>query len=74
MAPATVASQLFGPKSGVIQLVRRKTKDPKSLQYLYTFKKDVKIKPSWRFAETVSINVSRNYEQNFSHHINMILE
>lgn len=61
------------PKSGALQIVRRKTKDPKSLQYLYTFKRDVNIKATWDFKETVEISVTRNYRKHFESSINAIL-
>lgn len=62
------------PMTGATQIVRRKTKDPKSLQVLYTFKKEVKVNPAWEFEKTVRVSVESNYESYFSTYINRVTQ
>ena len=48
-------------KSGDIQIVRRKNKKSRSLEFLYTFKKSADIKATWDFEKTVRKSVENNY-------------
>lgn len=57
-------------KTGVIQIVRRKNKKSRSLEFLYSFLESVKIAPRWDFEQTVDKSVKNNYVRVSSRYLN----
>ena len=62
------------PKSGLVQVVRRRTRKSKDLQYLYTLISAPKMPGNWGFERTVRRNVIQNYRSNFTYVMNKIFK
>lgn len=52
-------------RTGVRLMVRRKTVKAKPLEFLWAFVPRARIKPSWRFEQTIKQRVSRTFNKHF---------